>query len=56
MVTKGKLILVHDTLAITQFDLLRALSWLDFVGELNEEDKRCRDNILKIINFITRND
>ena len=56
-IKKGKLIIVGDKLHIYKSDLLRALSWFDFLHdtEMCQEDQQSKDNILKIINYITRN-
>lgn len=38
-------------------DLLRALSWFDLVNDplITEEDRRARENLIRIITFLTRN-
>lgn len=47
-----------DKLSIDREDLLQSLSWLCFIPEnsIEEKDKRARDNLLKVISYLTRND
>ena len=46
-----------DTLFLKKSDLLRAISWLDFVPEnkLHEKDEEAKNSLIKIINYLTRN-
>jgi hypothetical protein len=54
---KEELILIGKNILYKK-DLLRAISWIDFLPEnsLHENDKQALENIIKIINYITRND
>jgi hypothetical protein len=55
-VSKDKF-LILDSLFLNKKDLLRALSWFDFVAlnDIQSEDKVAKDNILKLVNYLTRN-
>lgn len=50
--------IILGKLIIYKKDLLRALSWIDFLpeNELKEKDKIAAENIVKLVNYITRND
>lgn len=52
-----KLCLLDSKVAIYKRDLLRAISWLEFVPEplRDSEDEQARNHIIKIINYLTRN-
>lgn len=52
----GKGIIVGH-LHLYKTDLLRALSWLDFLDEslFEQEDEETKNNLIKIINYMTRN-
>lgn len=51
-------LIIIDNVIIYKKDLLRAISWIDFLKEkdLHEEDRKALSNLIKIVNYITRND
>lgn len=55
---RQKKIYFDDGVIVTKDELIRCLSWLDFIPEtyVDNEDIRTRDSILRLITFITRND
>lgn len=54
--TKDKIIILEKVILYKK-DLIRALSWIDFVPdrEISPEDEMALINLLKIINYLTRN-
>ncbi len=54
---KDQLVFLEDPkIPIYKKDLLRSLSWLDFVPDaaIDQDDISAKDSILKIINYLTR--
>lgn len=54
---KEKVVIIDD-IVLYKKDLLRAISWMDFLSDqdINDKDKKAFENIMKIVNYITRND
>ena len=47
-----------EEIIINREHLLQVLSWIDFIPKKNiaEKDMQSRETIIKIINYLTRND
>lgn len=54
-ITREK-ILIFDNIIIAKKDLLRALSWFDFLPThlVDSHDQESKDNLIKIVNYLTR--
>ena len=49
-------VLYLDKVILCRGDLLSALSWFDFIAkdQLSDADKDAKENLLKVINYLTR--